>query len=240
MKFSLPDGMYCAAYILMIDAIWHNDKGIIKDFIISLIPIVAISSEIFQCFGLFKGTFDVYDLICYAVPPLIYMQLRTRSNTISISSPMKRFFITTCVLTMFVLGFSSSQEENANIKLDSEQFVGKSERVKGITSIEEMRKVINNTVWTHSKEDYLWHKLYFKDNQVEQYTAILSNSKRWEYLGSSPFTLKKGKFSDGMDYISAEFKLTKGNVSAEFVFSNCHLYIPGIDFGGFNNVDIVW
>ena len=71
-KFSLPDGLYCAAYILIIDAIWHNDNGIVKYIIISLVPFVTISSEVFQYFGLVRGTFDAYDLICYSIPPMIY------------------------------------------------------------------------------------------------------------------------------------------------------------------------
>ena len=29
-RFCLPDGLYCAAYILLIDAIWHKEKGIMK------------------------------------------------------------------------------------------------------------------------------------------------------------------------------------------------------------------
>ena len=71
-KFSLPDGLYCAAYILIIDAIWHYDNGIVKNIVISLVPFVTISSEVLQCFGLVKGTFDVYDLTCYTLPPIIY------------------------------------------------------------------------------------------------------------------------------------------------------------------------
>lgn len=72
-KYSLPDGLYCAAYILIIDAIWKNDNRFIKYIIISLVPIVTISSELLQYFGLVKGTFDVYDLICYSIPPMIYL-----------------------------------------------------------------------------------------------------------------------------------------------------------------------
>ena len=71
-KFSLPDGLYSAAYILIIDAIWKNDNRLIKFIIILLIPTVTISSELLQYFGLVKGTFDMYDLICYSVPPMIY------------------------------------------------------------------------------------------------------------------------------------------------------------------------
>ena len=80
-KFSLPDGFYCAAYILIIDAIWHNDKGTIKNIVISLIPFITISSEVLQYFGLVKGTFDIYDLTCYAIPPLIYMSLKLQITT---------------------------------------------------------------------------------------------------------------------------------------------------------------
>lgn len=72
-RYSLPDGLYCAAYILIIDAIWKNDNRIIKFLIISLVPIVTISSELLQFLGLVKGTFDIYDLICYLVPPMIYL-----------------------------------------------------------------------------------------------------------------------------------------------------------------------
>ena len=71
-KYSLPDGLYCAAYILLIDAIWNNSNCFAKYYIISLIPIVTIISEILQYFGIVVGTFDMYDLICYVLPPLIY------------------------------------------------------------------------------------------------------------------------------------------------------------------------
>lgn len=72
-RYSLPDGLYCAAYILLIDAIWHNDNRIIKYFIISLVPFVTVSSELLQYYGLVEGTFDVYDLICYMIPPTTYL-----------------------------------------------------------------------------------------------------------------------------------------------------------------------
>ena len=72
-KFSLPDGLYCAAYILFIDAIWHKETSLAKYIIITLVPLVTVSSELLQYFGLAKGTFDVYDLICYTIPYLIYI-----------------------------------------------------------------------------------------------------------------------------------------------------------------------
>ena len=72
-KYSLPDGLYSAAYILMIDAIWHNENGIIKNIIISLVPLATIINEILQYCRLAKGTFDQCDLICYSIPLLIYI-----------------------------------------------------------------------------------------------------------------------------------------------------------------------
>lgn len=72
-KFSLPDGLYCAAYILIIDAIWYYDNSVTKNIVISLVPFVTISSEVLQYFGLVKGTFDLNDLICYTTPPMIYL-----------------------------------------------------------------------------------------------------------------------------------------------------------------------
>lgn len=72
-KYSLPDGLYCAAYLLIMDAIWHNDNRIIKYFILSLVPFATISSELLQYFRLVEGTFDVNDLICYLIPPTIFL-----------------------------------------------------------------------------------------------------------------------------------------------------------------------
>ena len=71
-KYSLPDGLYCAAYILIINAIWH-DKGIVmRPFLIALIPLIAICSEFFQYFGLMDGTFDWFDIFCDATPLVLF------------------------------------------------------------------------------------------------------------------------------------------------------------------------
>ena len=72
-KFSLPDGLYCAAYILIMDSIWQKESGWKKYAVVLSVPLFTISTEILQYFGLVKGTFDVYDLLCYSIPPLIYV-----------------------------------------------------------------------------------------------------------------------------------------------------------------------
>lgn len=71
-RYSLPDGLYCAAYILIIDAIWKDDDSLIKHLVITLVPLVTITSEIFQYFGLVKGTFDLCDLFFYITPIIAY------------------------------------------------------------------------------------------------------------------------------------------------------------------------
>lgn len=71
-KYSLPDGLYCAAYILFIDAIWQDNNNLIKHIVIAIVPIVTISTEILQYYGLVKGTFDSYDLLFYSIPIIVY------------------------------------------------------------------------------------------------------------------------------------------------------------------------
>lgn len=81
-KYSLPDGLYCAAYILIMDAIWHNDNRLIKFFIISLVPLVTITSELLQYFRLIRGTFDINDLVCYVIPTIIFIGVQMYKNHI--------------------------------------------------------------------------------------------------------------------------------------------------------------
>lgn len=83
-KFSLPDGLYCAAYILFMDAIWKDDEGFIKHFVISLVPIITITCELLQYFGLVNGTFDCCDLVYYSAPFIAYHFYRYFSTKLSI------------------------------------------------------------------------------------------------------------------------------------------------------------
>lgn len=71
-QYSLPDGLYCVAYILLIDSLWQNNNKAIKNSLIILIPIIAICSEFFQYFGVINGTFDLNDLLCYIAALVFY------------------------------------------------------------------------------------------------------------------------------------------------------------------------
>jgi hypothetical protein len=74
-KYSLPDGLWLLAYLLIVDTIW-NDSERFKVFFISALPVIAISSEIMQMFGLMHGVFDFYDLCCYLGALLVYKLLK--------------------------------------------------------------------------------------------------------------------------------------------------------------------
>lgn len=69
--YSLPDGLYCASYILLMDAAWEG-KGLSRNIAVALIPSVAIMHEIAQGIGWARGTFDICDLIFYALPLALY------------------------------------------------------------------------------------------------------------------------------------------------------------------------
>lgn len=84
LKFSLPDGVYNAAYILIIDAIWRKEDNFRKHFIVLLVPTITICSELFQGINLVKGTYDSIDLMCYALPPLVYICILIRKSIIKI------------------------------------------------------------------------------------------------------------------------------------------------------------
>lgn len=74
--YSLPDGLYCASYVLVMDAAWPNTGNhLVKLIAVSAIPFAAFIHELLQAIGYAKGTFDVYDLLFYSVPLIIYYSL---------------------------------------------------------------------------------------------------------------------------------------------------------------------
>lgn len=67
-RFALPDGLWSASYILLIDV--FVKRGILWT---SVIPIIGILSEFFQLNGWLPGTFDIADLLAYSIPYLLYV-----------------------------------------------------------------------------------------------------------------------------------------------------------------------
>ena len=74
-RFSLPDGLYCMSYILLMDAVWQHSRRPLRLMAASLIPLIAITHELLQAAGLARGTFDWSDLLCYALPFIGYCLL---------------------------------------------------------------------------------------------------------------------------------------------------------------------
>ncbi|UQB67586.1 hypothetical protein [Epilithonimonas zeae] len=73
---SLPDGLWLFSYVCLMLYIWKNSITIQNLFWISIIPAIAIASEVAQCFGILQGTFDPMDLMLYilggVLPLLIF------------------------------------------------------------------------------------------------------------------------------------------------------------------------
>lgn len=70
---SLPDGLYCSAYVLIMDYVWQQSRLSLRVTMTLLIPLVAVIHEILQYFKIISGTFDMTDIVCYVIPVLTYL-----------------------------------------------------------------------------------------------------------------------------------------------------------------------
>ena len=71
---SIPAGLWTASYLLLM---YSNTRAYNKStkLLITLpLPIAAIILEFMQLLGWCPGTFDLYDLICYAIPLIIFLK----------------------------------------------------------------------------------------------------------------------------------------------------------------------
>ena len=80
-RFSLPDGLYCLSYILLMNAVWQRSRRPLRLIAASLIPLIAITHELLQVAGLARGTFDWSDLLCYTLPLIGYWFIVTGSRS---------------------------------------------------------------------------------------------------------------------------------------------------------------
>ena len=71
---SLPAGLWTASYLIMmyITTKFHTRK--IRLMLALPLPITAIVLEFMQLLGWCPGTFDIYDLICYIVPLIVFIK----------------------------------------------------------------------------------------------------------------------------------------------------------------------
>ena len=64
--YALPDGLWTCSYIIFIGTIWQfNVRNCI--WVVSLIPIVGLVSEILQGIQILPGVFDWLDVLAYGI-----------------------------------------------------------------------------------------------------------------------------------------------------------------------------
>ena len=71
--YSLPDGLWLASYIIVVNSIVSKNNKHNLLFWSLLLPFIAIVSEFLQIPGIIPGVYDVFDLICYIIPLIIYL-----------------------------------------------------------------------------------------------------------------------------------------------------------------------
>lgn len=74
--YSLPDGLWMASYVCLMICVWNFKINYNSLFWISIVPVIAIFSEIGQLLRWIPGTFDFSDLLFYLsglILPLLYV-----------------------------------------------------------------------------------------------------------------------------------------------------------------------
>lgn len=69
----LPNGLWVAAYILLIDGLLHSQAKRVRVIGATVIPLAGVVAEIMQAMGVLPGTFDFMDIACLLVPLLVYV-----------------------------------------------------------------------------------------------------------------------------------------------------------------------
>lgn len=71
---SFPAGLWTASYLMMMYASTKFHIRRIRLMLALPLPIMAIVLEFMQLLEWCPGTFDIYDLICYAIPLIIFIK----------------------------------------------------------------------------------------------------------------------------------------------------------------------
>ena len=75
-RYSLPDGLWLLAYQLLIDGIWGGQSSPYLLFFLTLLPLLAFSSEFLQMLHVLPGTGDWADVFFYLMSSLIFLTLK--------------------------------------------------------------------------------------------------------------------------------------------------------------------
>lgn len=70
----VPAGLWTASYLIGMYLITTGASRTQKILLSLPLPLTAIILEFLQLFGWCSGTFDLYDLVCYVVPLIIFIK----------------------------------------------------------------------------------------------------------------------------------------------------------------------
>ena len=71
---SLPAGLWMASYLMIMYSTTKYQNRKYRLMFSLPLPISAILLEIMQLFGWCHGTFDIFDLVCYVIPLIIFLK----------------------------------------------------------------------------------------------------------------------------------------------------------------------
>lgn len=70
----IPAGLWTASYLIMMYCTTRLQTRKYRLLLSLPLPLCAIILEFFQLWGWCPGTFDIYDLICYVIPLIIFIK----------------------------------------------------------------------------------------------------------------------------------------------------------------------
>ena len=79
--YCLPNGFWSAAFILIMDRVFAHQPLRQRLCWTAVIPGIGIAAELLQEVGIVPGTFDWLDILCYAVPYLVYVGIIRLKST---------------------------------------------------------------------------------------------------------------------------------------------------------------
>lgn len=84
--YCLPNGLWSAAFILIMDRVFVHQPLRQRLCWTAVIPAIGIAAELLQAVGIVPGTFDWLDIVCYAVPYFIYVCIiQLKSNNYNLA-----------------------------------------------------------------------------------------------------------------------------------------------------------
>ena len=73
--YCLPDGFWAAGYVLVVSGLFRPHP--LKWAVAGIVPLAGCLSEVAQWAGLLPGTPDVVDAVCYLIPYILYLSVRS-------------------------------------------------------------------------------------------------------------------------------------------------------------------